>query len=429
MRQKPVRALKIGLILLVLVGGIAGGAAYWRKRGRRGRGDSQTTVVIRKSISHTLQLAGKVIPINSVVVTPRQSGRIIEIKVQEGSQVQEGDLLFSMRLEAAGQTELLALRSEVRGLEIGVQAAAARLGEKQPVRELIGTASVMKDEQDLDKLRLDLKTAKERLAVLETDLGLRGAEDEGAKGAKGPKKSTKNGNDGTVYVNSPRTGIVTLIDKRPGDFVWGGGAGGGDAAAASDRTVMTIADMSSLQVRTRVLEADLRYVQRQLPVNVKLDAYPDSKYTGVVTHIGGQGRTDTKAGYTYFDVDVSVDQKDARVLPEMNATIELIFARKDDVLTLPLSSVAIFPDRAIVHTPDGEAEDGFKEKAVHVGIVNETEAEITEGLAEGERVLEIDFAKLKLDDKDSDDPDAPPGGKSKGKGKGKGGGGILKSGR
>ena len=88
------------------------------------------------------------------------------------------------------------------------------------------------------------------------------------------------------------------LGVSPGDLVLAG-TGAGDST--DDRMVMVVADMSTLTVRTRVLEADLRYVKVDLPVKVKLDAYPDVNYDGVVQHIGGQGRTDNKAGYTYFD--------------------------------------------------------------------------------------------------------------------------------
>ncbi len=75
------RALKVALPLLVALGAAGGGAAYYRKKSRH-RTDLKTITVERKGISHSLHLAGKVIPISSLVITPRQSGRIITITVQ-----------------------------------------------------------------------------------------------------------------------------------------------------------------------------------------------------------------------------------------------------------------------------------------------------------------------------------------------------------
>jgi multidrug efflux pump subunit AcrA (membrane-fusion protein) len=125
-----------------------------------------------------------------------------------------------------------------------------------------------------------------------------------------------------------------------------------------------------------------------------LDAYPEVKFEGHVSQIGGQGRTDQKADYTYFDVYVTLDQKDARVLPEMNATVELIFASRENTLTLPVSAVAVLPDRAFVRIKDPSSPLGYVEQPVTVGVITETEVEILSGLKEGDPVLELDFSTL-----------------------------------
>lgn len=390
-------------IAAALTSVIVAGTWAGMRKGKSPADEKKSYIVTRKSISHSLNLAGKIVPVHSTVIVPRQSGRIVDIRVQEGSQVKSGDILFTMKLEATGHTELLAKRSEVQRLELEVRSQTQRLDERKPVRELLGSAAVLKEENDLAKLKLDLSAARERLAVIENELGL---SDVQSRTGRATSETTK---AGIIFVSSPTSGIVTLIDKRPGDFVIGGI--GGDASS-SERMVMVVADMSSLMVRTRVLEADLRHIQLELPVKVKLDAYPDIAYSGAVRHIGGQGRTDARAGYTYFDVDVSVEQSDPRVLPEMNATIELTFARRENVLTLPVAAVAIFPNKAIVHIRNKAAEKGYDEKSVTVGLVNESDAEIVGGLAQDEEVLEIDFADLSIYPED-----AGSQGKKKDKGK------------
>src|SRR5690606_32790667 len=142
------------------------------------------------------------------------------IPVQEGSQVKTGDILFTMKLEATGHTELLQKRAEVRRLELEVSAQAQRLDERRPVKELLGSAAVVKEENDLARLRLDLEAARDRLAIIVNDLGL--AEEQ-------QKSPAAKSNEGIVNITAPTSGIVTLIDKRPGDFVIGGV--GGDASS------------------------------------------------------------------------------------------------------------------------------------------------------------------------------------------------------
>ncbi len=376
----------MGIPLFFLV--ISAGYFLWTKLQGGDRMTQQQVVVVRKTVNHTSEISGKFVPTTSMVITPRQSGRIIEIFVKEGAQVAQGAKLFSMKLEAEGQSELIQKRGEVDRLRLEVANQNQRLKDKAPVRELLGNEVYSKEENELAKLQLELKLAQDRLRVLETELGL----DKNHRPVEKPSQKTNHPpNSSIVFVESPIDGIITLIDKRPGDFVLGGG--GADAGTAS-RMVLVVADMSSLLVRTRVMEADLRFVKKDLPVKVRLDAYPEVKFEGHVSQIGGQGRTDTKADYTYFDVYVTLDQKDPRVLPEMNATVELIFASRENTLTLPVSAVAVFPDRAFVRIKDSSSPLGYVEQPVTVGVVTETEVEILSGLNEGDSVLELDFSTL-----------------------------------
>jgi len=363
------------------------------KRGNR-NSDLRTFTVMRKDIEHKLHLTGRIVPVSAMVVTAPQNGRIVEINVQEGTQVKVDDLLFTMRLETRGQQDILSQREEVRRLELEVQSLTASIEDRRAVRELLASSALLKDENELEKRQVELKGARERLQIIEEDMGLR------SKATRPqPSQAGKPGTDaslqksGIVFIRAPRDGIVTLIDKRPGDFV------SGNATVESDRTVMVIADMSQLVVRTRVLEADLRYVRVGLPVKVRLDAYPDAKYDGSVAHIGGQGRTDKTAGYTYFDVDISVDTNDPRALPEMNSTVELLFAKREKVLALPLSAVALLPDRAFVILPEDQKNAEIKETPVEIGLVSSEDVEILSGLKEGMEVAEIDFSKINLDEK------------------------------
>ncbi len=382
--DKPKRLTKrrtlvilLGFSTLLLVG--------WTVKGLRPdpASNRKTMRVERKDIVQSLQLSGKVFPEQTMVITAQESGRIVALKVKEGDKVKSGDLLFSMRLEAGGQTELMDLRSRVKSLEYEVAAASRLMKDKNLVRDLIGVAQVAKEESELEKLRIDLAAARERLAVVENNLGL----------GRASKSVKPKGDDGIVFVQSPIDGIVTLVDKRPGDFVLGGAGGGtSEIGGTNERMVMVVADMNKLQVRTRVMEADLRYVKQGLPVKVRLDAYPDTSYEGKVEQIGGQGRAETKAGYTYFDVYVGIEQRDGRLLPEMNATVDLIFDQQNQTLTLPVSGVLILPGQSFVRVVDPKQKRGFRYQQVETGVVNATDVEIVAGLKEGDQVSEIDFS-------------------------------------
>jgi HlyD family secretion protein len=376
----------LGLAVLVLAG------VGWKQLQSNPQDTSKLFKVQRKNIAQTLQLSGKIVPEKTMVVTAQQSGRIISLDVKEGAKVQAGERLFTMQLEAAGQTDLMDLRARVRALEHEVSSASKLVGNKNLVKDLIGVDQVAREESELGKLKLELASARQRLSIMEANLGLAQAEPNVRKSAV---------STGLVYVQSPIDGIVTLVDKRPGDFVLGGAgmsAGTSEIGGSNERMVMVVADMSNLQVKIKVMEADLRYVKVGLPVKVRLDAYPDVFYDGFVEQIGGQGRADSRAGFTYFDVYVGIQQKDARLLPEMNATVDLIFAEQENALTRPISSVLILPGQSYVRLPDANEASGFRYQAIETGAVNATDVQIVSGLNEGDQVMEIDFSSPKIFD-------------------------------
>lgn len=401
------RRIYLGVGLLVLL--IALGLAY-KTFQSKGSEATKIATVTRKTIVQSLQLSGKVVPEKTMVITAQQSGRILELNVKEGAKVEPGDLLFTMQLEASGQTELMQMRSEVRTLEQSLASASRLVKNKNLVKDLIGVDSVAREESDVEKLKIELTSARERLAVVEANLGLN------AKNQANLKKSEKN--SGIVYVRAPTAGIVTLVDKRPGDFVMGGaGLGTGTASpneigGSNERMVMVVADMSKLQVRTKVMETDLRFVKQGQAVKIRLDAYPDIAYEGKVEQIGGQGRAEQKAGYTYFDMYVAIDQRDARLLPEMNATVDLIFDQQDNTLTLPLAAVLLLPTKSYVRIADSKDPKGFRFVAIQTGAVSTNDVQILSGLKEGDVVQEIDFSSPQifdpLDEKKANGSDSSP---------------------
>src|SRR6478735_1745631 len=156
----------VGLSVLTIAG------FSWKHLQSNDKGTSKAFKVQRKNIAQSLQLSGKIMPEKTMVITAQQSGRIAELNVKEGAKVDANDLLFTMQLEAAGQTELMDLRARVRSLTHEVDSSSKLVKNKNSVRELIGVDQVAREESDLEKLKLELSSARERLSIMEANLGL-----------------------------------------------------------------------------------------------------------------------------------------------------------------------------------------------------------------------------------------------------------------
>ncbi len=163
-------------------------------------------------------------------------------------------------------------------------------------------------------------------------------------------------------------------------------------AASSKAAVVTIADMSSLEVEADVSEANIPRVTTRQNCEIALDAYPQKRYPGYVTKIVP---TADRSKATVL-VKIRFKRYDERVLPEMSAKI--IFLAPDavltessnrPVLTVPAAAVANRNGRAVVF----QVKD---DRAVEVPIVTGQTlgnlVEIKQGLKEGEKVV------AKLDD-------------------------------
>jgi RND family efflux transporter MFP subunit len=157
-------------------------------------------------------------------------------------------------------------------------------------------------------------------------------------------------------------------------------------AASSKAAVVTIADMSSLEVEADVSEANITRVTRDQPCEITLDAYPQQRYPGYVANIVP---TADRAKATVL-VKIKFKEYDQRVLPEMSAKITFLAAGtavKTDsapVLTVPAASLAGRDGRQVVFRVEG---DRAVEVPVAVGRKLGSLVEIKSGLKEGDKII------------------------------------------
>ncbi len=174
------------------------------------------------------------------------------------------------------------------------------------------------------------------------------------------------------------------------------------ASAGSKSAVVTIADMSSLQVEADVSESNIERVTPNQPCEITLDAYPDKRYAGYVAKIVPTADR-TKATIL---VKVAFNHYDNFVLPEMSAKV-LFLSKPEKSGSVNAKSMLTVPSTAVV-TRNGKTvafvaqEDKAVEVPVTTGKTFPPYIEITSGLTAGQKVVEtvddkiIDGTKLKV---------------------------------
>ena len=305
-----------------------------------------------------LTASGYVVARRKAAVASKGTGTLVFLGVDEGDKVKKGQLIA--RLE-----------------DSDVAASRERARENLRVTE----ADLNESKQNLERMRILLKQAL--IAQAEYDIAEARYKRVVATidAAKFALKEAEVAVDNTRII-APFDGTVLKKNADVGEIV-APLAG----AASSKAAVVTIADMSSLEVDADVSEANITRVTPDQACEITLDAYPQQRYPGYVTKIVP---TADRAKATVL-VKIKFRDYDQRVLPEMSAKISFLaagatssMAESKTLLTIPAAAVASRNGRSVVY----QVRD---ERAVEVPVTTgRTLAgllEITSGLKDGDKVV------------------------------------------
>jgi Membrane-fusion protein len=177
-------------------------------------------------------------------------------------------------------------------------------------------------------------------------------------------------------IYAPKPGMVIYYKE------WGGDKRKvGSSISAWDLTVATLPDLSAMNSKCYVNEIDISKVKAGQKVRISVDAFPEKKYTGVVTYVANIGEQLPNADAKVFEVTIKVNEYDPILRPAMTTGNLIEIAKYKDKLFLPLEAVHGGADSTtFVYTTEG------KKKIVMVGSKNDTHIIIDKGLEDGEEV-------------------------------------------
>ena len=308
---------------------------------------------------------GYVVARTKASVSSKILGRLAWIGVTEGSQVRLNQIIA--RLESADyEAALLAANATVAQLDAQHVQAQRDLKRAQSLRQqnLVSDA--------------DLESAETKVEV---SLAQANAARAQAKLAEATLENTR--------VRAPFSGTVLRKDAEVGEIVAPSSAGGGLTRTA----IVTMADLSTLEVEVDVNEAYIAQVVNGQPARITLDAYPDTSFAGRVRQVVP---TADRQKATVL-VKVSILDRDPRILPEMGAKV--VFEAHDAQVAAAPRRVFV-PEAAIIQS-GGRAfvwvmQDGaVRQQAVDVGPARGDRIEVRQGLLGGESLVLSPPAGLK----------------------------------
>ncbi len=305
-----------------------------------------------------LTASGYVVARRKAAVASKGTGRLVYLGVEEGDQVKKGQVIARLEDDDV-LASLRRARADFAAAEAELKDARDSLNRQ---KTLLDRALIAQAEYDAAEARYKRVTAtidSARFAVREAEVAV---------------EYTK--------IVAPFDGTVLRKNADVGEIM------APFAGAASSRAaVVTMADMSSLEVDADVAEANITRVQADQPCEIRLDAYPDQAYQGQVSKIVP---TADRAKATVM-VKIRFKSYDRRVLPEMSAKVTFL-ARElanekgsnESLLTVPAGSLAMRNGRQVVYQIK---DDRAVEVPVVPGRTMGTLVEIKNGLKEGDKVI------------------------------------------
>ena len=319
--------------------------------------------VALSQMTEYLQVTGTVQPIDSKIVhiRPLASGRLVDVSVRLGDRVSGGQTLARLdNIEASeAATALAAARSELQRLRLQL-AAQTRQTERQRRLSEIGAApmkdyeSANAEQQATEEL---IRAQQNQIDGLSAKLRRFGVGDATAAGVV------------TTPIRAPFAGVVTKIEAAPG------------AAVKPEDQLFTIADLSEVWVQAEVYEKDLGRVRLGQPAFIRVDTYPDVRFSGKVSYISDTLDAETRTAR----VRCEVANPGTRLKLDMFATVELPTTFSRMALNVPTSAIQQVDGKNVVFVRKGAT--GFQVREIELGSQVREQLEIKSGIAEGEPVV------------------------------------------
>ncbi len=330
------------------------------------------TLAYPSQANSVLTASGYIVAQRKAAVASKGTGRLEFLAVIEGDRVAKGSVIGrieSSDVDAAlrqAQANLGVARAGVEQAKAELDDAAANFERQQT---LAASKSISRSEYDIANARF--RRAKAGVSSAEA----------GVKAAEAGVRSAEVGVENT-FIRAPFDGTVLSKSADVGEVISPFGASAGSRGA-----LVTLADMTSLEVEADVSESNIEKIRPDQPCEITLDAFPETRYRGVVHKIVP---TADRAKATVL-TKVRFEDRDSRVLPEMRAKVSFLTKAIDKAAaaappktSVPASAVATRGDRKVVFVVRGET---VEEVAVVLGESLGAGIEVRQGLSAGDKVV------------------------------------------
>jgi HlyD family secretion protein len=393
--------MKVGLVVAIVALLAAGAVAFRINKQKNAATEVRLEQVTRRDLVSAVTASGKIEAKTSVDISADITGRIIQIAVREGDPVKRGQFLLQIdpaQYQAAvaraqgvvSSNEAILLQTRASRdqaqrawnrakqlTEMGENLIAAETAEQAQTALEVAEANYQSSKAQLEQARAGLREAKDNLAK--------------------------------TRLTAPISGRVVRLAVEEGEVAVPG------TFSRETGLLMTIADLSVILAKVQVDETDVVRLKARDSVEVNIDAYPDTTFSGRVTKVSHSAKltaTQTASGSNDravdFDVEITLKSPPEDIRPDLSCTARIVTDTRDNALSIPIIALTVrdhekVPNELEAGPPVDTLRERFAEREaegvfivrgglatfrpVKVGVAGDDYFEVLDGLREGETIV------------------------------------------
>jgi HlyD family secretion protein len=300
-------AAAVLVVLVIIVANISRGAK---------RTAVQVSKAMKGEIISTVAAPGNVKAETEVQISAYVMGKISRLPVKEGDRVKKGQVL--VQIDPANYA------AQVKQAGASLELAKANLAQSELIykrnQELFGKGLL--SQEGFEQVSTDYRLNQAR--VTQAEASLEQAQD----------------NLDKTTITSPINGVVVQLNVEVGEVVVTG------TMNNAGSVIMTVADMSQMEVESQVDESDVRDIKVGQPAEIEVDAIVGQTFKGVVSEVGNAAVTTTSsssssAASVNYTVKIRFIDKSDQLKSGMSANVDITTASKKDILLIPIQSVVM----------------------------------------------------------------------------------------
>jgi HlyD family secretion protein len=360
--------ISIGVILLLLA------AVYFMKKNSSPLKIYETETVEKKDITNKVVVTGKVIPEDEIEIKPQISGIIEKIYLEEGADVEAGDLIAVIKV-VPNEQSLNQASGRVRNAELNLNNVKIEYNRNKTLFDKGVISS-----QDFNNLQLQLDQAEQELKNARADYQIirRGS----AGGSSSANTNIRATVDGTILEIPVEEGDQVIQSNNFNDGT----------------TIATIADMNKMIFEGEVDEAEVGKLQLGMPLVISMGALDKQTFPAKLKFIAPKGIEEEGAVQFKIEGDLAVsDSTNVRAGYSANASI--VLEEKKDVMSIKEALLQFDKDTEEPYVEVEVGENKFERKDVELGISDGIDVEILSGLTEEDKIKVWNRLEAKSDDR------------------------------